>query len=129
MHRPNEVYYEISMYRKWKKCDKETERFMLDSLTWEYSFYKFINNFFTTSVCAKSECGHDFYKDSKFWLKILGVRFKISLHDNPEYKILPIYPQKNMNTHYDTIRIETFVSLCYNSREILKIIIALTTEL
>jgi hypothetical protein len=81
------------MWKECKKCDHFTIKFDLDSITWEYSFYKFLSNFFISGPEARqSYCGHDFFKHSIFHFQIQNIFIDIEYFDNPVYELLPIDP-------------------------------------
>lgn len=83
----------IIFNRECKICGKfEKHKSQLTNVQWEYSFYKFINNFFTKSetVSLSIDCKHNFFRWSKFNFYAEGVKIVIEWEDNPCYTVLNI---------------------------------------
>lgn len=82
---------EIVLTRSCKFCKKQDESSVLiNKATWEYSFHKFINNFFTKVelFSTSRRCHHDFYS-SRFIFYLSGVRILIEREDNSIYELMP----------------------------------------
>ncbi|CAG9319607.1 unnamed protein product [Blepharisma stoltei] len=82
---------EIVMTRACKHCKKLDEcSVLLSKATWEYSFHKFIYNFFIkVAIFGNSlRCHHDFYS-SRFIFYLSGARIFIEREENPIYELVP----------------------------------------
>jgi hypothetical protein len=81
----------IIFNRECKICGKFTKnKNQLTGSLWEYSFYKFINNFFTRpeSVSNSINCKHSFFIWSKFSFHLEGKKIMIEHEENPCFSVL-----------------------------------------
>lgn len=81
----------IIFNRECKICGKfQKNKNQLTNCLWEYSFYKFINNFFSRSLLVSSSinCKHSFFTWSKFSFYLEGKKIMIEWEDNPCFKVL-----------------------------------------
>ncbi|CAG9325505.1 unnamed protein product [Blepharisma stoltei] len=93
---------EIMMKKECKACGKSTiVTTPLSKSAWEYSFYKFINNFFTkTDFLNEKNCPHDFYKLAKFSFHIQGIKIVFEWEENPVYDLIPMSNSKETTRFY-----------------------------
>lgn len=91
MLKENEVFLSTNC----RECHKSVSLHYLSNATWEYSFYKFISNFFcSTSGFAK--CGHPIFRNSfKFQIGTLQVLFEYEDYKKFEFSLSQSLSIKN----------------------------------
>ncbi|OMJ81015.1 hypothetical protein SteCoe_18630 [Stentor coeruleus] len=106
----------IYVNRECKYCSRfEKYKNPLSSTMWEYSFYKFINNFFIKSSMISSaiNCKHNFFNSSRFHFYIKDSAITIEYENNPCYKVLSINNRPD-NTTVIKKKIENIVDKIKN---------------
>ena len=84
--------YDIVLSSECKKCINSSET--LGSLflsAWEYSFHKFIGNFFNSSEIYHSDykCTHDEFKESRYSFISQGIRASLEWIEHHKFTLLP----------------------------------------
>lgn len=96
----------IIFNRECKICGKfEKHKTQLTNAQWEYSFYKFINNFFTKSetISVSIDCKHNFFRWSKFNFYVEGAKIEIEWEDNPCYTVLNMTDLPDNSSYYQSL--------------------------
>jgi Phosphatidylinositol-4-phosphate 5-Kinase/TCP-1/cpn60 chaperonin family/FYVE zinc finger len=121
-HKTQDIYFN----RECRICGKldQTPDILYRTL-WEYSFYKFINNFFKiNSISSESKrCKHDFYKHSKFCFFIKEIKIIIQYEDNPCYTIIQteFKEEEDKEAYYSRDLIEkNLKELKYNAKKLIE---------
>lgn len=91
----------IYVNRECKFCSRfEKFKNPLSSIMWEYSFFKFINNFFIKSSMVSSaiNCKHNFFNSSRFHFYIKDSVITIEYENNSCYKVLSMSDRPDNTT-------------------------------
>ncbi|CAG9330723.1 unnamed protein product [Blepharisma stoltei] len=101
-------------------CKQGGKCILLSKSSWEYSFYKYLNNFFTNiDVIHKNACHHDFFKLGKFIFYSKGFKVYIQWEENPIYDLIPASSSKDLTRFYLNATRETFEELKTNGGDVL----------
>ena len=93
MHKINSVFTELMISKECTRCQQTIiEPVPLSKSAWEYSFNKFINNFFTSIPVSHvtSTCLHDFFKSGRFAFSYRNQQITIEWEDFQMLEILPM---------------------------------------
>jgi TCP-1/cpn60 chaperonin family/Phosphatidylinositol-4-phosphate 5-Kinase len=95
--------YDIVMKTECRECSMPTgSSVYINQSGWEYSFHKFIGNFFTKSQVsyANFSCTHDALKLGKFIFSSQGLKANFEWEENQKFNLLPL----NVDYPSDIIR-------------------------
>lgn len=115
----NDIYFN----RECKVCGKlDQNPSLLKRGLWEYSFYKYLNNFFRPKsiVSVTKKCKHDFYKVSRFMFFLRGIKIIIQWEDNPCYHILQMDSKPDQAKYYLELLHRTLFELKQNGKDLIE---------
>lgn len=115
----------ILLLKKCRLCNKRHEvQTTLNTYSWEYSLYKFINNFFHTIPLrhANHKCEHDFFKDGLFIFESEEIKIECFYESNPTYELVNLNTHTRVQSYYDNLLKQTFDDFLVSSKEVLAMI-------
>ena len=104
---PDKKCYDIMMRTECRICKKITgPPIYINQSAWEYSFHKFIANFFTKSEISHSnfECSHDALKTSSYIFISQGLKASLEWEEQQKYLLLPIKAEYSEETLKNIIK-------------------------
>ena len=114
-----DIYYN----RECKICGKPSKiPSLLQRGIWEYSFYKFINNFLKTTniLTGSKKCKHNFFRYSRFLFYVRGIKIIIQREDNPCYEVVPMDSKPDQTKYYAELLQRTLKELKKNGSDIVE---------
>jgi hypothetical protein len=101
MHKINQVFNQLMISKECTRCQMTIiEAAPLSKSAWEYSFNKFLNNFFTSIPVSHvtSTCLHDFFKSGSFAFSYKNQQITIEWEDFQMLEIIPM--KKGINCEF-----------------------------
>jgi hypothetical protein len=77
----------LQAYRECKVCACRSQAKKLNDLAWKFSFNKFIDNFFAEGSVETETCGHDFYKDGRFYFGLSSYLVMIGIDSFQQFSV------------------------------------------
>ena len=114
---------DIYFNRECKICGKPgNSPGLLQRGIWEYSFYKFINNFFknTNILTGSKKCKHNFFRYSRFLFYVRGIKIIIQFEDNPCYEVVPMDSKPDQSKYYAELLQRNLKELKSNGSDIIE---------
>lgn len=131
LHKIETNYNSLMMGKECVRCQKMIiEPEPLSKSAWEYSFNKFINNFFTELPVSHvtSTCLHDFFKSGRFCFMYKFFQVSIEWEDCPMLEIQTI-KQSFPSEYFKNITIDSIANLKTHAEYVIKEIFRESKEL
>ena len=122
----------IFLNRECQICGKfEKNITRVPESVWEYSFYKFLNNFFTDATVYSSgiSCRHNFFKLSQLIFFIKDIKIAIQWEENPTYTILNMNDKPDVSDLYTSLLQRTVEETKKNASKVMEDLIQSSKEL
>lgn len=121
MHKTSAGFSELMISKECTKCQSTIiDPVPLSKSAWEYSFNKFINNFFTLLPVSHvtSTCFHDFFKSGSFAFSYKNQQVTIEWEDFQMLKIVQMKHEIN-SQYFNLLTINTINALKNNAEQII----------
>lgn len=121
----------IYMSTHGKTCSCNDIRFKkVELLLWEYSVYKFINNFFVDQSSYNCDLHGNvmLFKDRRFVFTMKNVVIEIVWEYNIRFELMPQFNQ-HKNEHLERVKQKTFKHFHISAEEVMKLMIVASKEL
>ncbi|CAG9319336.1 unnamed protein product [Blepharisma stoltei] len=112
---------DIVVSKECKACGKTDEKSeILSKATWEYSFNKFIDNFFVKKDLFHDHrsCRHDYYKFARFQFHAFGIKVTVQWEENPIFDLVTSR-NKDMGRYYNTLLNKTYNEMKMAAKDVL----------
>ena len=85
--------YEIGVYKECLECENIGNFSYVSQSIWEYSFHKFISNFFVDGEIRHNEfsCQHDSLKACRYNFVSQGIKATFEYQENNRFTLLPVH--------------------------------------
>lgn len=131
MHKTNASFDELMISKECTKCQNTIiDPVPLSKSAWEYSFNKFINNFFTILPVSHvtSTCFHDFFKSGSFAFSYKNLQVTIEWEDFRMLEIVQMKHEMNIEK-FNELTVQTTTTLKNNAEQVIATLFEMINEL